>query len=174
MEEILVEEVDILIFAQSGEPVPHAKRYHIHIDGHRYTVEGPVHNRSFLLHLVGKTAEEYELIEEFVNAEQNEVVERKEEVDLRAAGLRGFITVHKHHHQPHLARITIDDIPHEIPKGPTTGETLRQLPPPVPGNRDLWLEREGDDERILPNSVVDIHDRMCFYTAPCTINPGGL
>lgn len=172
MEEIFeIEEVDILVYAERGEAVPHAKHYHVRIDGHRHTVDGPVHDRVFLLGLEGKTAEEYELVEEFSNPDENEVVDRTEKVDLRVAGLRGFVTAHKHHH-PHLAHIKIDEVPYEIAFGPTTGATLRGLPP-VPNDRDLWLERKGDDEKITPTTIVEVHDHMCFYTAPSTINPGG-
>lgn len=79
----------------------------------------------------------------------------------------------EHEDNRHLAHITIDGAPFDIPVGPTLGSTLRNLPsPPVPPERDLWLERPGDDQKILPDAKVPVRDRMVFYTAPGTINPG--
>lgn len=165
-----MEIVDILEFSERGEDIPNGRKYHIKIDGHPHTVEGPTHDRGFLLGLEGKTSDEFELIEEFANPDENEVVERKEIVDLRARGLKGFITAHRHH-VPRLIHIKIDEATYEVHEGPTTGAKLRALPP-VPADRDLWLEKKGDDEKILPETTVDLHDHMCFYTAPSTINPG--
>jgi hypothetical protein len=167
-----IEEFELRTHAECEKSAPNARTFHVHIDDKRVTVDGAVHNRVFLLGLVGRNQEEYELIEEFVDAGDNEVVERGEKVDLRTPGLRGFITASKHHHQ-RPARISIDDVPYKIPTGPTLGSVLRDLPkPPVPADRDLWLEKKGDDEKVLPTTIIKIVDHMCFYTAPSTINPG--
>jgi hypothetical protein len=56
-----------------------------------------------------------------------------------------------------------------------TGQALRDLPtPPVPQNRDLWLDVPGptDDELIRPDVVYTIKPGSHYYTAPSTINPG--
>lgn len=75
------------------------------------------------------------------------------------------------HHDPKLVPIKIDDNTYKVTEGQHTGAELRALPP-VPGDRDLWLERKGDDEKILPDTIVDVRHHMSFYTAPSTINPG--
>jgi hypothetical protein len=76
------------------------------------------------------------------------------------------------HGGPEQVPINIDHKPYKVQAGPTTGAQLRALPP-VPADRDLWLERKGDDEKILPETVLDIRHHLDFYTAPSTINPGG-
>lgn len=165
-----IEEADIEECAKKGLDVPHARKFRVRIDDHAHVVEGAIHDREFLLSLVGKNSEEFELVEGFANPDENEVVEKSIKVDLRMKGLKGFVTAHRHH-VPKIVVIKIDEKEYKVNEGPTTGAKLRSLPP-VPDDRDLWLERKGDDEKITPDAIVDVRDHMCFYTAPSTINPG--
>lgn len=71
--------------------------------------------------------------------------------------------------------IFIDDVKYEAPSPTMTGQALRNLPkPPVPPNRDLWLEVPGpkDDVLIRPEETYEIKSGSHYYTAPSTINPG--
>lgn len=78
-------------------------------------------------------------------------------------------------HETHDRQIPIfiDEVKFEIPDREITGEALRALPP-VPSDRDLWLEVHGnkDDELIRPDKGYSVKPGTRFYTAPSTINPG--
>ncbi len=71
--------------------------------------------------------------------------------------------------------IFIDDVKYELSNTSITGAQLRALVP-VPPDRDLWLEVPGpkDDEIIRPDATYEVKPGSHFYTAPSTINPGGL
>lgn len=72
--------------------------------------------------------------------------------------------------------IFIDDVKFDAPAASMTGQKLRDLPnPPVPADRDLWLEVPGpkDDELVRPEKTYEIKPGSKYYTAPSTINPGG-
>ena len=71
--------------------------------------------------------------------------------------------------------IFIDDVKYDAPSDRMTGEALRNLTkPPVPADRDLWLEVPGqkDDVLIRPDQTYDVKAGSHYYTAPATINPG--
>src|SRR5215218_5950332 len=87
-------EVDIFEFAERGEAVPHAKVYHVRIDGENFKFDTAQPTGEMLLSKVGKRPCAFELIAEFVHHETR-VVEPEEVVDLRQRGLKGFITQHK-------------------------------------------------------------------------------
>lgn len=76
---------------------------------------------------------------------------------------------------PRVIPIFIDDVKYELPNGYVTGAQLRALVP-VPADRDLWLEVPGpkDDDLIRPDLPYEVSPGSHFYTAPSTINPGGL
>lgn len=76
---------------------------------------------------------------------------------------------------PRVIPIFIDDVKYELPNGSVTGAQLRALVP-VPADRDLWLEVPGpkDDDLIRPDLPYEVKPGSHFYTAPSTINPGGL
>ncbi|MDP9967505.1 hypothetical protein J2W37_005251 [Variovorax paradoxus] len=76
---------------------------------------------------------------------------------------------------PRVIPIFIDDVKYELPSGSATGAQLRALVP-VPADRDLWLEVPGpkDDDLIRPEITYEVKPGSHFYTAPSTINPGGL
>jgi hypothetical protein len=78
-------------------------------------------------------------------------------------------------HPPVHVPIEIDNVKYEAPSERMTGAALRALPkPPVPADRDLWLEVPGhkDDELIDPLKTYTIKPGSRYYTAPRTINPG--
>ncbi|CAJ0793698.1 Multi-ubiq domain-containing protein [Ralstonia mannitolilytica] len=82
------------------------------------------------------------------------------------------------HHIPDAQRVVpifIDDVKFELHSTAVTGAQLRALVP-VPADRDLWLEIPGpkDDDLIRPDVQYEIKPGSHFYTAPSTINPGGL
>lgn len=82
------------------------------------------------------------------------------------------------HDSPSLHRavpVFIDDEKYELTSTTASGGQLRALVP-VPSDRDLWLEVHGpkDDVLIRPELPYDIQPGSHFYTAPSTINPGGV
>ncbi len=73
--------------------------------------------------------------------------------------------------------VFIDGTKFDAPSEVMTGAALRNLPsPPVPADRDLWLEvpGKGDDELIEPDKTYKVKPGSHYYTAPKTINPGAL
>jgi hypothetical protein len=71
--------------------------------------------------------------------------------------------------------IFIDDAKLEAPSPSMTGQALRELPnPPVPADRDLWLDVPGpkDDVLIRPEKTYEVKPGNHYFTAPSTINPG--
>jgi hypothetical protein len=82
-----------------------------------------------------------------------------------------------HAEEHRVVPITIDEVKYNAPSNKMTGQQLRNVPqPPVPANRDLWLEEPGpkDDELIRPEGTYEIKPGSRYYTAPSTINPGAL
>lgn len=78
---------------------------------------------------------------------------------------------------PHSIPIQIDHRPYQAPKTPMTATELRALAEPLIGSdRDLFLTvpGPGDDRLIRDEESVDLKPGMHFYTAPRSINPGGL
>lgn len=71
--------------------------------------------------------------------------------------------------------IFIDDVKYELAADSATGAQLRALVP-VPADRDLWLEVPGpkDDDLVRLEVTYEVRPGSHFYTAPSTINPGGL
>jgi hypothetical protein len=137
-------EIDILEYAERGEEVPHAKAYHVRIDGERYRIDTHDPKGMALLELVGKRPCGFELIEEFCNHENN-VVEPDETVNLRKHGLKGFITAHKE-----IVAIFFDGERHVERGKHTVGEILA-----LPGSGqtvetyDLYLEVPGQGLELL-------------------------
>lgn len=73
--------------------------------------------------------------------------------------------------------IFIDEVKYEAPSTHMTGAALRSLPqPPIGPELDLWLETPGpkDDVLIRPEETYEVRSGSKFYTAPSTINPGGV
>lgn len=73
--------------------------------------------------------------------------------------------------------IEIDHKPYKAPKTPMTGLELRSLAqPPIGSDRDLFRVTPGpdDDVKVKDGDSVDLKPGMHFYSAPKTINPGGV
>lgn len=71
--------------------------------------------------------------------------------------------------------IIIDGVPCFAPRRQLTGAELRNLPnPPIPADRDLWQEVDGDlDQAVSPSETIDLRPQMRFFSVPRVINPGG-
>ena len=84
-------------------------------------------------------------------------------------------TSHEAKHQDHAVHIEIDDAKYVLPSRNATGAEIRALVP-VAANLDLWLDVHGskDDILIRPESSYEVKPGSEFYTAPSTINPGGM
>ncbi|MFC1404986.1 MULTISPECIES: multiubiquitin domain-containing protein [Streptacidiphilus] len=76
--------------------------------------------------------------------------------------------------QPQQICIVIDRVRYEVTHRRMTGSQLRAVPtPPVPADRDLWLDRPDEqDKKIADDEVVRLYDGIRFFTAPGRINPG--
>jgi hypothetical protein len=70
--------------------------------------------------------------------------------------------------------IFIDKTKFEVTSSSLTGAQLRNLPsPPVPEDRDLYLEVPGgEDKPIEPQDTLALKEGMHFFTVPKHINPG--
>lgn len=70
----------------------------------------------------------------------------------------------------------IDKVKHEIRKSqnPVTGQFLRDLPPIITEEYDLWLRSHGheDDTIINPSDSLDVKEGYHFYTSKKIITPG--
>jgi hypothetical protein len=80
-----------------------------------------------------------------------------------------------HGSHPKPVPIFIDGHLYEAPEHTMSGEQIRHLvKPPIPEDRDLWLDRDGGhlDELIEDETEVHMHPEMRFFTVPKVINPG--
>jgi hypothetical protein len=80
-----------------------------------------------------------------------------------------------HGHSQSGTSVIIDGVTCFAPRRQLTGAELRRLPePPVGADRDLWLDVDGDlDKMIEPGETVALRPQMRFFTVPKVINPGG-
>ncbi|MCU1239985.1 MAG: hypothetical protein JWO71_711 [Candidatus Acidoferrum typicum] len=150
--------VDIFEYAQRGAEVPHAHRYHVRIDGEKFEIDTPRPTGEFLLGKVGKRPCAFELIEEFTHCE-NDVVEPKEEVDLRKKGLKGFITAHKD-----VVEIFIDGLAYRIERGDRTVAEILGKVNKTPEGYVLLEEKEGPPMPVPPDRPVKIKGCEIFFT----------
>jgi len=76
--------------------------------------------------------------------------------------------------QPKKHPIFIDHVKFDVTEDTLTGAQLRALPtPPVPADRDLFLEVPGGEDRLIADEdTIDIRNGEHFFTVPKTINPG--
>ena len=74
----------------------------------------------------------------------------------------------------HDIPIFIDGQKFDAPRSEMTGEQIRSLSvPPIGQNRDLWLDREGGLDELIPDQMtVHLRPEMRFFTVPRVINPG--
>jgi hypothetical protein len=150
--------VDIFEYAQRGAEVPPAHKYHVRIDGEQFEINTPRPTGDFLLGKVGKRSCAFELIEEFVHCE-NDVVEPKEEVDLRKKGLKGFITAHKE-----IVEIFIDGPAYRIERGDRTVAEILAKVGKTPEGYVLLEEKDGPPMPLPPDKPVKIRGCEVFYT----------
>lgn len=160
--ETLEIEIDILEFAERGEEVPHAKAYHIRIDGECRRIETPTPTGETLLALVEKCPCAFELIEELAHHENN-VIEPHEVVNLRKRGLKGFLTAHKEFVTVFFGEAKT---PYQIERGDRTVAEIMALPNDgkTPEGYDLYIEEPGKPPALLPaNKPVNIHGCELFH-----------
>lgn len=151
-------EIDILEFAEQGKEIPHAKAYHVRIDGEKVRIDTAHPTGNLLLSKVGKRPCAFELIEEFVHHE-NDVVEPGESVDLRKHGLKGFITAHKE-----IVEISINGDPFNIERGNrTVAEILSKVGQTTEGYI-LLEEKNGPPLPLPPNVPVKIRGCEIFHS----------
>lgn len=77
----------------------------------------------------------------------------------------------------HFVPIQIDHKPYKAPRTPMTGAEIRQLAEPAIGaDRDLFRVVPGpaDDVKVGDQDSANLEPGMHFYSAPKTINPGGV
>ncbi|HST51084.1 MAG TPA: multiubiquitin domain-containing protein [Pyrinomonadaceae bacterium] len=158
VQDVVEIEIDILEFAEQGMDIPHARAYHVRIDGEKVKVDTPHPTGEMLLSKVGKRACAFELIEEFMHHE-NDVVEPDEMVDLRKHGLKGFITAHKE-----MVEISINGAPYTIERGSrTVAEVLSKIGQTTEGYI-LLEEKNGPPLPLPPTVPVKIRGCEVFHS----------
>lgn len=75
---------------------------------------------------------------------------------------------------PGKVPIIIDGQRMLAPRRRMTGMEIRQLlEPPIPSDRDLWRDADGDlDDLVEDSEPVDLFPQTVFFTVPRVINPG--
>lgn len=150
--------VDIFEYSERGAEVPHAHSYRVRIDGEKFEISTPQPTGEFLLGKVGKRPCAFELIEEFVHC-QNDVVEPREEVDLRKKGLKGFITAHKE-----IVEIFIDGPGYRIERRDRTVAEILGKVGKTPEGYVLLEEKDGPPMPLPPDKPVKIKGCEIFFT----------
>jgi len=153
-----VEEIDIFEFAERGEEVPHAKVYHVRIDGENFRIDTAQPTGEMLLGKVGKLPCAFELIAEFAHHETR-VVEPTEVVDLRQPGLKGFITKQKQ-----IVQIFINGPAYSIERGSRTVAEILSKVGQTPEGYILLEEKDGPPLPLPPNVPVKIEGCEVFHT----------
>jgi hypothetical protein len=76
--------------------------------------------------------------------------------------------------KPEKVAIFIDGTKYHAHAHALTGAQIRAVAqPPVGEDRDLWLDIVDElDEPISDDQVVELVDKMRFFTVPRVINPG--
>jgi hypothetical protein len=76
--------------------------------------------------------------------------------------------------KPDRVPIFIDGTKYQAHAHQLTGAQIRALAqPPIGEDRDLWLDIVDElDELINDDQVVELVDKMRFFTVPRVINPG--
>jgi hypothetical protein len=70
--------------------------------------------------------------------------------------------------------LTVDGLVYRAPAGVITGAELRAIPhPPIPPDRDLWLDLvDAPDQLVLDNVSVAVEEGLRLFTTPRTIMMG--
>ena len=153
-------EVDIFEHSQRGEDIPHARAYRVRIDGEAFRIDTQHPTGEQLLQKVHKRPCAFELIAEFVH-HKNDVVEPKEQVDLRQKGLKGFITAHTE-----IVTIFINGDPYQIERGQRTVAEILAKVGQSPEGYDLFEEKDGPPMPVSPDRPVHIQGCEIFHTQP--------
>ncbi len=152
------EEIDIFEHAEQNKEVPHARAYRVRIDGETVKVQTDRPSGELLLGKVGKRPCAYELIAEFKHHD-NDVIEPDEVVDLRAGGLKGFITAHKE-----IVTIFIKGDPYPIERGERTVAEILSKVGETPDGYTLFEEKDGALMPLPDHLPVKICGCETFHT----------
>ena len=158
------EEIDVFEHAEQGQEVPHSHAYRVRVDGENVRVETDHPTGELLLGKVGKRPCAYELISEYRHRE-NQVIEPHETVDLRAHGLKGFITAHKE-----IVTIFIKGDPYQFERGNRTVAEILSKVGETPEGYTLLEEKDGPPMPLPADKPVEIHGCEIFHTQ---VNSGG-
>lgn len=151
-------EVDISDCATRGTAAPHAHTYVVTIDNQKFKVNTSTPTGEFLLSLVGKRPCADELLAEYSHHEA-QVVDPNTEVDLRAQGLKGFITAPKT-----VVTIFIDNNPYPIERGQRTVAEILAKVGKTPEGYMLMQDQGGGPVPLpieLPVQIVGCEE---FFT----------
>ena len=72
--------------------------------------------------------------------------------------------------------VVIDGLSYRVARGVRPAISIRAIPhPPIPPNRDLWLEvPDASDRPLTDQESVELTEGVHFFTAPQTIMAGGI
>lgn len=160
-------EVDLLVYVERNEPVPHGHAYRVPIDDEKVRIDTPTPTGEQVLAKVGKRPCAYELIAEFAH-HQNQVIEPHEVIDLRERGFKGFITAHKE-----IVTIFIGgpEKPYPIERGERTVTAILGKVGLTADTHMLLEEKPGQPPLPLPaDKPVHIHGCELFHVQ---VNTGG-
>ena len=144
--------------AARGSQVPHTHTYVVSIDGQHFKVDTSTPTGEFLLSLVKKRSCAFDLIAEYSHHE-TQVVDHKAEVDLKAHGLKGFLTSAKA-----IVTIFIDNAPFTIEPGQRTVAEILAKVGKSPESYILMQEKDGALPPLPNDLPVQIAGCEVFFT----------
>lgn len=133
-------------------------KFKARIDGESVEVDTQFPTGESLLEKVGKRSCAFDLIAEF-NHHENDVIDPEEVIDLRAHGLKGFITAHKE-----IVTIYINDKPYTIAQGDRSVAEILAKVGETPEGYDLFEEKGGPPLPLPANLPVNIFGCETFHT----------
>ncbi|MFJ9806598.1 multiubiquitin domain-containing protein [Streptomyces wuyuanensis] len=147
-------------------PSPSARRITVFIDGHKYDTARHRATPAQLRRLPNPDIPSDKAIWVDIPDAPDRCLAEEEPIDL-GDGMRFFS-------DPQPVTIFIDRHRYEVTRKRMTGQEIRALPtPPVPDDRDLWLDVvDQHDRKIAADELIRLRDGMRFFTAPGSINPG--
>lgn len=138
-----LEEVDIFVLTEKGQPIPPAHRYKVRVDGQEFVLGTRYPSVEQLLALVHRKLCAYELIELLPN--ENLEVEPGDEIDLHQRGLRGFISAHRE-----VVTIFIKGDPFPVKRGGYTVDQILGLVGQSSAGYNLYEEKPGCPPMPVP------------------------
>jgi len=156
--EVQEAEVDISDYAARGAEIPHAHSYLVSIDGQKFKIDTAKPTGGFLLSLVHKRPCAFDLIAEFSH-HQTQVVDPDAEIDLKAHGLKGFLTSAKT-----IVTIFIDNAPYAIERGQRTVAEILAKVGKTPESYMLMQEKDGALPPLPNDQPVQIAGCEVFFT----------